>query len=125
MDSIIQRLLQQQQKNHGIDEAATKLQREWQPFSDSYVQEAEKYVPEPFDNDDSHLQNHNRTRRAGAPCIIAGYRAKQDLEDPDRVIEKKRQRKELVTPDSERAAMARLYGEEVESDESGSDNDDA
>src|SRR5215211_6533006 len=100
MDSIIQRLLQQQ-KNHGIDEAAKKSQREWQPFSDGYVQEGEKYVPELFDNDDSHLQNHNRTPRVGAPYAIAGYRAEQDAEDPDKVIKKKRQQKKLGIPDGD------------------------
>jgi hypothetical protein len=106
MDSIIQRLLQQQQKNHGTDEAAKKPQREWQPFSEGYIQEDEEDVPEPFDNDASHLQYHNRTRTAGAPCIIAGHGAKQDVEDPDKVIEKKPQRKKLDTPDSDNQRAA-------------------
>lgn len=100
MDSIIQQLLQQQQKNHGIDEVAKKSQREGQPVQETNVQEGMEYLSEPLDNDgDSDVRNHNnRTSRANTHYAIAGYRAKQNAEDPDEVIEKKRQRMNMIIP---------------------------
>jgi hypothetical protein len=102
MDSIIQQLLQQQQKNPGLDESIKNSQREGQPVPESNVQKSVEYVYEPFDNDDSNRQNHDRTSRVDALYAITGYRAKQDAEDPDEVIEKKRQRKRLVIPDCDK-----------------------
>jgi hypothetical protein len=100
MDSIIQQLLQQEKK-HRIDEATKKSQRERQPVQESNVQEGVEYVSEPFDNGDSNIRNYNRTSKVHACYAIAGHRAKQEAEDPDEVIEKKRQRKRMIIPNCE------------------------
>ena len=86
MDSIIQRLLHQQQNNHGIDDMPKKSEREERPP----LQES--------NGDGSSIRNCDSTSRANIiPDAIAEYQTTLDaVATGEKEVEEERQRKKMM-----------------------------
>jgi hypothetical protein len=102
MDSIIQRLLHQQ-NNHGIGDTPNKSEREERPLQDSNVRKSARDMPQPFDNGDNcSIGICHRNSRANISYVIAEDRTRCEAETSDeKVVEQKRQRKKMMLPNGD------------------------